>query len=94
MYRAEIIANQSVQDDIIELLEESIPELRYTLIPLAHGKGDSDYKLGNGTWPETNFVFVSYIADSEKDIVRAVVSAIKKRFSNEGITLFFVKAEE
>ena len=28
MYRVEIISNQSVQDDIIELLEQEIPDLQ------------------------------------------------------------------
>ena len=30
-YRVEIVANQSVEDDITELLEEEIPELEYTV---------------------------------------------------------------
>ena len=45
MYRVEIIANQSVQDDIIETLEENIPDFLYTLIPLVHGRGKAGYEL-------------------------------------------------
>ena len=29
MYRIEIISNQSVQDDIVELLEQEIPNVQY-----------------------------------------------------------------
>ena len=36
-YRIEIISNQSVQDDITELLEQEIPEIEYTVIPVVHG---------------------------------------------------------
>ena len=94
MYRAEIIANQSVQDDIIEALEEYIPNILYTVVPLVNGRGAGDYKLGSSTWPETNFLMISYVADSDKDKVRAVIAAVKQKFKDEGIKLFFVKAEE
>ena len=37
---------------------------------------------------------ISYVADSDKDKVRAVIAAVKQKFKDEGIKLFFVKAEE
>ena len=92
MYRAEIIANQSVQDEIITLLEEHIPDILYTIIPLANGRGKNSYKMGNGTWPETNFILVSYVKDEDLPKVRAIISAVKKQFEGEGIKLFVVKA--
>ena len=94
MYRAEIIANQSVQDDIIEALEQYVPNILYTIVPLVNGRGADDYKLGSATWPETNFLLVSYIQDGEKETVQAVIDAAKRKFADEGIKLFFVKAEE
>lgn len=94
MYRAEIIANQSVQDDIIEVLEEYIPNILYTIIPLVNGRGGEDYKLGTSTWPETNFLLLSYVEDGEKEKVRSVINAVKEKFKDEGIKLFFVKAED
>lgn len=93
MYRAEIIANQSVQEEIIDLLEEHIPNILYTIIPLVVGRGKESYKLGSATWPETNFVLVSYIEDKQVNIVRSIIKAIKEKFNGEGIKLFFVKAE-
>ena len=39
LYRAEIISNQSVEEDIIERLEEAIPSIEYTVIPEIHGRG-------------------------------------------------------
>ncbi len=93
MYRAEIIANQSVQDDIIELIEEHIPSVLYTLIPLAHGRGKSGSKLGTSSWPETNFVLFAYIEKDDAPKLKAVIEAVKKRFPREGIKLFFTKAK-
>lgn len=94
MYRAEIIANQSVQDDIIETLEEYIPEMLYTIVPLVHGRGNGNYKLGSSTWPETNFLLLSYINDEDKSKVKAVIDAVKEKFPGEGIKVFFVKSED
>ena len=44
MTRCEIIANQSVQEEIISLLEEHIPDILYTIIPLVTGRGKENYK--------------------------------------------------
>ena len=94
MYRAEIVANQSIQEDLTELLEQTIPNILYTIIPLVQGRGKSDRKLGNTTWPETNFLLFSYVEDSEIEKVRAVVRAIKKTFKDEGVKLFTLKDRE
>ena len=94
MYRAEIISNQSVQEDLIELLEENIPGIQYTLIPEIHGRGTKTKKLGDTIWPEMNFVLFSYVQDDEAVKVKNAVEAIKKRFPNEGISVFFTKGEE
>ncbi len=94
MTRAEIIANQSVQEEIITLLEEYIPDILYTIIPLVNGRGKKTYKMGNGTWPETNFALFSYIDDESVEKVKSIIGAVKERFPGEGIKVFFVKAEE
>ncbi len=94
MYRAEIIANQSVQDEIIQLLEEHIEDILYTIIPLVNGRGKNSYKMGNSSWPETNFMLISYVRDEEVKTVKAIINAVKKKFVGEGIKLFFVKAED
>ncbi|MCR5621941.1 MAG: hypothetical protein K6G18_08790 [Treponema sp.] len=94
MYRIEIIANKSVEDDITEALEQYIPGILYTTIPLAYGRGGDDRKLGTPTWPETNFLMVSYIEDSYLPAVKAVMKGVKDKFKGEGIKLFCIKAEE
>lgn len=93
LYRAEIISNQSVQEDISELLEKEIPSIQYTVIPEIHGRGERTKKLGDTVWPEMNFVLFSYVKESDAKKVQKVVNAVKKRFPNEGISVFFTKAE-
>lgn len=92
MIRCEIIANQSVQEEITVLLEEKVPDIQYTIVPLVTGRGKNSYKLGNSTWPETNFLLISYIDDKYLSMVKAVVSAVKQKFTGEGIELFCVKS--
>ncbi len=92
LYRAEIISNQSVQEDITELLEQEIPSIQYTVIPEIHGRGGHSKKLGDTIWPEMNFVLFSYLEEADARKVKEVVEAVKQKFPNEGISLFYTKA--
>ncbi|MDC7238734.1 MAG: hypothetical protein PQJ50_00085 [Spirochaetales bacterium] len=93
MLRAEIIANQSVRENIIDLLEASMDGILYTLIPVVVGKGRNNRKLGNATWPETNFVLISYISENQEELFRAVIERVRLDFPKEGIKLFFVESK-
>ncbi len=88
MIRFEIIANRSVQDDILDGLETAIPQFLYSVVPVVHGRGTGTRKLGTATWPEENFLLIAYVDDEKARIVRDVVSATKIRFPTEGIKLF------
>ena len=88
MIRIEIIANQSVYEEIIGNIEECIPNFLYTIIPLAHGRGSASYKLGDTTWPETNFMLIAYAADDVESKVNQVVRYVKLKFPTEGIKMF------
>ena len=94
MVRVEIIANQSVQDDIIEKLENELPELEYSMIPAVHGKGKTAHKLGNNIWPEENFLLFSYTDESSASKIKELVQAVKTRFPREGISCFACVAQE
>ena len=94
MYRIEIISNKSVQEDIEKAMEYNVADFFYTPIPLVYGRGGDNRKLGTATWPETNFAMISYINDKDLDMVKKVVGEIKKKFPDEGIKLFAVRAED
>lgn len=94
MTRCEIIANQSVQEEITLLLEEKIPDILYTTVPLVTGRGKNSYKLGSTTWPETNFILITYVSDDKVRFIKAIIQAVKQKFAGEGIKLFCVKAVE
>lgn len=93
MYRIEIVSNKSVEEDITDALVKYVPGILYTKIPLAYGKGKKSCKEGTATWPETNFIMISYIEDSQMDKVREVMAAVKNKFPDEGIKLFAIHSE-
>ena len=93
MYRLEIIANKSVEEDITDALEQYIPGILYSVVPLVYGRGGNDRKLGTSTWPETNFLMISYIENKDLPTAKAVIEAVKDRFKGEGIKMFIIKSE-
>ncbi|MBR3732204.1 MAG: efflux RND transporter permease subunit [Spirochaetales bacterium] len=90
-YRCEIIANQSVQADITELLEQHIDGIQYSVIEQTFGRGKRSRKLGSSVWPEMNFILTTYIDEATLPAVQNVISAIQAKFPNEGIQLFAAK---
>jgi len=93
MKRLELIANQSVQEEMIQTLEAGVPGLRYTLIPVAHGRGPDDWKLGTTVWPEENFVLFTYQEDEVVETLLALIAEVKAQFPKEGITVWTMRVE-
>ncbi len=93
MIRIEIIANQSVHEEIIKNLEAVAPDLCYSLIPLVYGKGKKSRKLGTTTWPETNFIIIAYTEEKYETDIRTVIEYEKKRFPDEGIKIFVLREQ-
>lgn len=91
--RIEIIANQSVEEDIIEILETSIPAIEYTLEENVFGKGRSARKLGSTVWPEMNFRLTIYTTQTDSKAIQKRIQEIKTKFAGEGISIFEMKAE-
>lgn len=88
MIRAEIFANQSMQEVLLNNLEAAIPGFLYSIVPLAHGRGGQSYKLGTTTWPETNVIIIAYCDDDKESRIATVVNYVKEKFKDEGIKLF------
>ena len=94
MYRVEIISNQSVQDDIIELLEQEIPSLQYSILPDVQGRGNKAKKLGDTVWPEMNFILFAYVQEEDAKKMKAIIDAVKNKFPSEGISMFVTQGVE
>lgn len=92
MKRMEIIANRSVEREIIEPLEARIENFYYTLIPELHGRGKNGYRLGTSIWPEMNFLLLAYLEDSDAKIAKEIIREVKEHFPKEGIKIFMSDA--
>ncbi len=88
MKRIEIIANQSVEDDLFEAFENRNIVKAYTKMPSVQGCGNSTPKRGDHIWPEENFYLLIFCDDSEAHLINEAVSEVKDRFTGEGIKLF------
>lgn len=93
MKRLELIANQSIKDELIDALEAAIPALEYTLIPIVQGSGRRKMKLGTRTWPETNFLLISYMGEEDAVKAAAAIIEVRKHFPDEGIYAALSAAE-
>lgn len=91
MIRVEIISNQSVEDDIMELIEQEIPDLQYTKLSGIMGSGEHSKKFGNTVWSELNFCLFAYTTEENARKMKAIIHAIKEKFPNEGISIFFTQ---
>jgi hypothetical protein len=90
MIRIEIIANQSVEENILGELHEGGLAKHYSQYNAVHGAGSSGPRLGDAVWPEENFCLVVWCAEEEARAILRVVSSIKERFPGEGIKFFSI----
>ena len=88
MRRIEIIANQSIQEDMFDIFKKNDIAKQYSLILGAHGAGNSGPRMGDHIWPEENFILVIYCDDKEAAAIRKAIGELKGFFSDEGIKLF------
>lgn len=88
MKRVEIIANLSVEEDLMEAFSRAGIVKAYTKIPVVHGSGRSDPKMGDAVWPEENFILLVYCDEAEAGSIEEAVGEMKHRFPHEGIKVF------
>jgi hypothetical protein len=88
MIRAEIIANHSVEDNILEALAEADACKFYTKHPVVFGVGKRGPRMGDAVWPEQNFAIVCYCDEAEFERIKGAVEKVKAEYGEEGIKVF------
>ena len=88
--RLEIIANHSIEEDILDALRQRGVGKYYTKIPSVQGIGSSDPRLGDHIWPEENFLLILYCDAAQGDRIVEAVREVKSRFDGEGIKVYAV----
>ena len=94
MIRLEIIANHSVEENILDALKYEGVGKYYTKYPTIYGIGSSGPRMGDSIWPEENFALVVWCEEEEARGIERAVEFVKKRFPDEGIKLFGLPAAE
>jgi len=88
MKRVELIANNSVEEDLFEAFEMRSIVKAFTKIPSVHGAGNSTPKRGDHIWPEENFMLLVFCEEEEAEQILQAVNEVKTHFPDEGIKLF------
>jgi len=88
MVRIEVIANRSVEENILDALRHENAGKHYTKYPNILGVGNSGPRMGDSIWPEENFIFVFWCEDEEVGAIERAVFSVKEKFPNEGIKMF------
>ena len=92
MIRLEIVANHSVEENILEALKYEGVAKYYTKYPNIFGVGSAGPRMGDAIWPEENFALVIWCEEEEAQGIERAVAFVKKRFPGEGIKLFSLRA--
>ena len=92
MLRVEIIANHSVEENILEALVREGAGKYYTKYPSILGVGSAGPRMGDAIWPEENFALVIWCEEEEARAVEQAVAKVKEQFPGEGIKLFGLPA--
>ena len=92
MIRIEIIANHSVEENILEALARENAGKYYTKYPHILGVGSAGPRMSDAIWPEENFALVIWCEDEEAAAVERAVAKVKEQFPGEGIKLFSLSA--
>ncbi|MDR3334880.1 MAG: hypothetical protein LBT13_08365 [Treponema sp.] len=91
MLRIEIIANHSVEENILEAFAREQVGKFYTKYPSVFGVGSSGPRMGDAIWPEENFSLVVWCEEEEAHGIERAIAAVKQRFPDEGIKLFCLR---
>ena len=88
MIRIEIIANHSVEENVLEALAKENAGKYYTKYPSILGVGSTGPRMGDSVWPEENFALVIWCEEEEARAIERAVAAVKENFPDEGIKVF------
>ena len=88
MIRIEIIANHSVEENVLEALKREDTGKYYTKYPGILGVGKSGPRMGDAVWPEENFALVIWCEEEEARAIERAINFVKGKFPDEGIKLF------
>ena len=94
MIRLEIIANNTVEQDIKETLGAVEDDLRFSRLGNVHGQGRQVPRQGDEVWPEENFMLIIYCSREQAERYLTGIRTVKEQFPKEGIKVYALPFEE
>jgi hypothetical protein len=88
MIRIEVVANRSVEENIMDAFKDEGVGKYYTKYPSVFGVGSTGPRMGDAIWPEENFALVIWCEEAEAQGIARAVASVKEHFPDEGIKLF------
>jgi len=88
MIRIEIIANHSVEENILEAFAKEQVGKFYSKIPNVLGTGSAGPRMGDAVWPEENLALIIWCEEEEARGIQRAIAKVKEKFPGEGIKLF------
>jgi len=88
MFRVEVIANRSVEENIHDALNFENTGKHFSKYLGVLGVGKSGPCMGDAIWPEENITFVFWCEEEELAAIERAVRFVKNKYPNEGIKMF------
>ena len=88
MLRIEIVANHSVEENLLEAFARENVGKYYTKYPNVYGVGSTGPRMGDAIWPEVNFSLVIWCEEDEARGIERAVAHVKEHFPDEGVKIF------
>ncbi|MBN1646456.1 MAG: hypothetical protein JW874_00365 [Spirochaetales bacterium] len=88
MIKLEIIANQAIEEDVIEVFNTSGFRENFTWIAPVFGRGKHGRREASPVWPEENIFFYLVIEEKALDAVLAQLRKVKEHFPDEGLRCY------
>ncbi len=91
LVRVEIIANRSVEEDLLE--QFSLQSIDYrTVISPVHGVGECGPCLGDNIWPEENSYILLFVDEKTADIIGEIATTIREQHRGTGLSCFISRS--
>jgi len=92
MIRVDIIANQSIEENVIDELTTLGHGESFSYIHPVYGRGTNGRREGSAVWPETNVMFVVFLDDGTADALAERIRTLRRQFPKEGIRCWVSEA--
>jgi len=94
MTKVEIIANQAIEEDIIEELEQVGYGESFTYLYPVFGRGRHGRREKSAVWPEENVLFQIEMEEESCEQLLLRLKDLKSRFPKEGMRCYIHKGFE